>query len=357
VIVPQDRASQDGVDRVAESVGELDAAWLSEALGTDVRSVSAQPIGTGQTSSTYRLTLEAEGCPPTLVAKLAQGPEEARRRVATAHRNEVGFYRHLAPTVNVRVPTCWHAAISNDGAKFTLLLEDLSPLQPGRQSDGCSPATATTAVRSLARLHASHWRDETLRDIDFLLPLTEERATFLAELARTATDQFVERYRSQLDPVDMATLRATAEVLLPWQLNHVEPFSLVHGDYRLDNLLCRPDGDEVVVVDWQTVSVALPARDLGYFIGTGLPTGQRRQQEDQLLASYHAELLIHGVEGYPIDRCTTDYRIGQLHGSMTTVIGSMTSAGQRSPLADQMFLSMARRSCAAVRDHRSIEVV
>jgi hypothetical protein len=41
---------------------------------------------------------------------------------------------------------------------------------------------------------------------------------------------------------------------------------------------------------------------------------------------------------------------------MITVLGSFTSSGERSPQADEMFLSMARRSCAAVRDHRSIEV-
>jgi hypothetical protein len=42
---------------------------------------------------------------------------------------------------------------------------------------------------------------------------------------------------------------------------------------------------------------------------------------------------------------------------MITVLGSMTSAGTRDALADDMFLSMARRSCAAVRDLRSLEAL
>jgi Ser/Thr protein kinase RdoA (MazF antagonist) len=341
---------------VAGSVNQLDPAWLSNVLGAEVRSVTAQPIGSGQTSSTYRLTIDADGCPPTLIAKLAEGPEDARRRVATAHRNEIGFYRQLALSVNVAVPTCRYAAVSNDGASFTLLLEDLSHLAPGRQSEGCSHAAAITAVRSLARLHASHWNDEALRDIDFLIPLTEERAAFLTDLARTGTEQFVERYGCQLDAKDVTTLHEVVDVLLHWQLQHVEPYSLVHGDFRLDNLLFQPDGDEVVIVDWQTVAVALPARDLGYFVGTSLPTEQRREQEEELVKGYYREVVAHGVEGYPFDRCLTDYRVGQIHGAMITVIGSMTSAGDRTPLADEMFLSMARRSCASVRDHRSIEV-
>jgi aminoglycoside phosphotransferase (APT) family kinase protein len=232
----------------------------------------------------------------------------------------------------------------------------VSPRQPGRQSEGCSLAQATTAVRLLSRLHAARWNDDALRAVDFLLPLTEARAAFLADLARRATDQFIARYDRHLGPDDVGTLRAVAEVLFEWQLHHPEPFALVHGDYRLDNLMLDPAGDDVVVVDWQTISVALPARDLGYFIGTSLPVEQRRAQETHLVRTYYDTLMAQGVRGYSFDRCAADYRIGHLHGPMITVIGSFTSSGPRDAEADAMFLSMARRSCAAVRDHHSIDL-
>ena len=92
--------------QVATAVGHLTEEWLSAALEMDVRSVSVQPIGAGQTSSTYRLAIDADGGPSSLVAKLAEGPESARLRVATAHRNECGFYWELAPTLDIRVPRC-----------------------------------------------------------------------------------------------------------------------------------------------------------------------------------------------------------------------------------------------------------
>jgi aminoglycoside phosphotransferase (APT) family kinase protein len=339
------------------SADELNREWLSAALGSEVRSVSVEQIGTGQTSSTYRLTIDVDDCARTLVAKFAEGAEDARRRVATGHRNEVGFYRQLAPTVDVRVPACWYAAISDDATSFTLLLEDLAPRRPGRQADGCSFTEATKAVQTLGRLHAWRWNDDTLRDVDFLLPLTEERAAFLADIARTGTDQFVARYANDLDADDVVTLRSVAGVLYEWQLNHPKPFSVIHGDYRLDNLMLHPAGRDVVVVDWQTLMIALPSRDLGYFIGTSLPTEQRREQENQLVDAYHEVLRARGVTGYTFDRCSTDYRIGLLHGPMITVIGSLTSVGPRSPAVDEMFLSMARRSCAAVRDQQSIDLV
>ena len=342
---------------IATSAADLSRDWLSQALGAEVRSVTREPIGTGQSASTYRLTLDADDCPATLIAKLAKGSGEARRRLATAHRNEVGFYRELAGTLGIRVPGCRHAAISPDGMSFTILLEDLSPCQPGRQAEGCSFGHAAESVRNLARLHASRWNDETLKEIDFLHPLTEQRAAFLAEMARTATDQFIARYSAELSEEDIGTLREVAAALLEWQMAHPEPFSLIHGDYRLDNLMLHPARDDVVAVDWQTLTVALPARDLGYFIGTSLPTGQRREHEERLLATYYEELLSCGVRAYSSERCLADYRLGQLHGPMITVLGSMTSTGSRHHDGDEMFLSMARRSCTAVRDHHSINAL
>jgi aminoglycoside/choline kinase family phosphotransferase len=345
------------VTLVATSVADLSQDWLSQALGIDVRSVTFEPIGTGQSASTYRLTLDADDFPATLIAKLAKGSDEARRRLATAHRNEVGFYRELAGTLDIRVPACRYAAISPDATSFTLLLEDLSPRQPGRQADGCSFGHAAESVRNIARLHASRWNDETLNAIDFLLPLTEQRAVFLSDMAQTATDQFIARYSGELSPDDVTTLRDVAAALFEWQMTHPEPFSLIHGDYRLDNLMLHPTRDDVVAVDWQTVTVALPARDLGYFIGTSLPTGQRRAEEERLLVTYYDELRSCGVRAYSPERCLADYRLGQLHGPMITVIGSLTSTGSRDHAGDEMFLSMARRSCAAVRDHQSINVL
>ena len=126
--------------------------------------------------------------------------------MATAHRNEVGFYRQLALDCHVRVPACWYAAISEDG-RVSRFCSKTYPTDNGAPGNGCSFTQATKAVQTSVRLHASRWNDGTLREADFLLPLTEERAAFLADIARTATDQFVARYASELDPEDVLTFR------------------------------------------------------------------------------------------------------------------------------------------------------
>jgi phosphotransferase family enzyme len=345
------------VPPVAERIEDLSPAWLSQTLGFEVRSATAERVGTGQTGTTYRLTLDADGGPATLVAKLASVDESARRRVAVGYQREVGFYAHLVDTVDVRTPRCWYAAIADDGIAFTLLLDDLAPLVPGVQADGCSVAQATDAVANLAALHAPRWGDESLFDLDFVDRPTEAGAAFLGDVTRSATDEFVRRYRAELDPADVGTLRAVAEAIAEWQMARLEPFAVVHGDYRLDNLLFPPEGDGVVAVDWQTLAVAPPGRDLAYFLGTSLRVEDRRAAERDLVASYHAALVARGVSGYDEGRCFDDYRLGQLQGPMITTLGCAYASGEKGESADRMFLAMARRSCAAIRDLDSLEAL
>lgn len=353
-------AQGDGhVDPVAATIDDLDAAWLSAALGTDVASVDAARVGTGQIGATYRLDLTYTGGargPASLVAKLAAEDAESRARVADGYRKEVGFYTHLASTVTVRTPRCWYAAIADDATTFTLLLDDLAPARAGVQADACSIDAAEAAVRNLVGLHAPRWNDGSLDEHAFLGRIDADAAGFLGAIHVQATEQFVARYADELDDADVATLRASAEATTAWYTTRLEPRAIVHGDYRLDNLMFGPDGS-VSAVDWQTVSVGPPARDLAYFLGTSLTVADRRTHEDALVAGYYRGVVDAGVRGYDAADGVLDYRLGQLQGPLITVLGSEYATAVRTPAADGMFLAMARRSCAAVRDLASLDLV
>jgi hypothetical protein len=334
--------------KAAVDVDDLSPEWLSHALDVDVRSVTCERVGTGQTAATYRLALDAPDGPSTVVAKVAGGDETARRRVANGYRAEVGFYTHLVDTLEVRAPRCWYAAITDDALQFTLLLEDLEPRVPGVQVDGCPVGRAEAAVRNLGGLHAPRWDDETLFELDFVRRPTADRAAFLGELAISATEVFVDRYGPQLDAADIDTLRGAAVAVEAWVPARAEPFAVLHGDYRLDNLLFGSDDGDVVAVDWQTLVVGPPARDVAYFLGTSLAVKERR---------YHAELVARGVEGYTAERCFEDYRLGQVQGPMITTMGAAYATAERTERADAMFIAMASRSCAAIRDLASLDVL
>jgi len=225
------------------------------------------------------------------------------------------------------------------------------------QVDGCTVEQAAGAVRNLAALHASSWCDPSLADHGFLAPIGGEVAELFAAAFTTAVDQFVDRYAPPLDEDDVATLRAASAVMGDWLVDRPEPFAVVHGDYRLDNLMFPPEGDEVAALDWQSVSVGPPTRDLAYFLGNSLHPDDRRAHEDDLVAVYHRELVGRGVDGYDLDRCAEDYRAGHLQGPLITVLGAIYATAERSEAADAMFLAMATRSCAAIRELGTLALV
>ena len=110
-----------------------------------------------------------------------------------------------------------------------------------------------------------------------------------------------------------------------------------------------------MVVDWQTLTIGSPTRDLAYFLGTSLATDDRRAAERGLVARYHASLSARGVTGYDAEQCLDDYRLDQLQAPMITTLGCAYASGVQSRASDEMFLAMARRSCAAIRDLGSLE--
>lgn len=351
---------------VVDDPVDLTPEWLTAALRSGghevtVRSVSHERIGTGQIGASYRLWLgfaePAPSVPSTIVVKLAAGSDEARERVGEGYHKEVRFYLDLASLVAVNIPTCWYAAISDDLRSFTLLLQDLAPSVPGRQVDGCTAEQAADAVANLAGLHAPLWGSPVLdQHAKWLRPLDEAAGNFLGDLMIGATEQFVGFYEARLSPADAATLRASAALIGRWSSAGADIISITHGDYRLDNLMFPPAGPGVAAVDWQTTSAGPPLRDLAYFLGTSLTPDLRRAHESDLVAGYLAALQSHGVV-HPAERAFQDYRLGMLQGPLITVLGRVYATAEPSPAADEMFLAMATRSCAAIRDLHSLELL
>ena len=342
---------------------DITADWVDEVLraaATDahVRAVQVEKIGTGQTGANFRLHLDADGLPPTLVAKTAAGDRAARERVSAGYRSEVGFYTVFRDQVRIRTPRCWHAAISDDHCDFVLLLDDLAPATPGVQVDGCTAQQAADAVRNLAGLHAPVWNDRSLFDHrDWLSSMTGSRTEFLGTITQNAAEVFVDRYAVELGDADRDTLREAAALTARWGAIDTGVLALVHGDYRLDNLMFPQGGDGVYAVDWQTLTIAPPGRDLGYFLATSLHVDERRAHQDALVAEYVDEVRRLGVADCTVEQCDVEYRLGVLQAPMITIIGAAYATAQRSAAADAMFVAMATRACAAIRDLDSFALV
>lgn len=339
---------------LAEATGPTEATdltpeWLSDVLDCQVRSVhSIDRVGTGQMSRNFRLALDSDG-PPTVIVKVPASQANVRELGANAYRREVYFYADVADRIDSGLATCLHHEITDDGTDFLLILQDMAPAVQGDQLTGCSVEQAEMALSNLAGIHAAAWNDTELLE-GRALAVDNDR--LIEQIYSLACDEFIERYSDRLTPGTGQLLVSFADHVGAWRQYRPKPHSIVHGDYRLDNLLFT--NDAVVAVDWQTVGAGPPGRDVAYFLGNSLTVDDRRANEDLLLSRYLTALAGHGVELAEADLRET-YAIGGWLGPLVTVVGAFVAA--RTDRGDSMFVAMANRAAAQLADHDSLALV
>lgn len=334
---------------------EITTDWLGRALGGDVSAVDVRRIGSGQIGSCFRCEITGFGVPPRVVVKLPTTDAGTRAMLTGAYRSEVNFYRELASTVAVAVPRCHAATDVEPDGRFALVLEDLAPAAPGDQIEGWDAARIRSAAVNLAGLHGPRWCDPTLLDTGWLLPHTDADARVLAEVYASAVRTFLADLGNLLSATAIDVLEQTVGVVADWSLAEPDRFALLHGDYRLDNLTAHPGTGEVRAVDWQTLSLGLPARDLAYLISTGMTPENRRRHERDLVAAYHRGLRAHGVTDHDLDTCWHDYRLAMVQAALVPVLGC--AYGTRTDRGDRMFATMVERGCTAMQDHRTLDLI
>ncbi|EFV92536.1 hypothetical protein ES5_05545 [Dietzia cinnamea P4] len=334
---------------------EVTAPWLSEALGTEVRSVHTELVGTGQIGCCVRAHVDGDGLPPTLFVKLPNPDEGMRPLLHGVYRSEVLFYRDLAPTVAIRVPRARFAELGERQGEFTLVLDDVAPLVQGDQLAGLTIDQAWDCATNLAGLHGPRWCDPRLRRAEGLsAPTAEDNAT-LQELGGPAVEAFLGELGGGLDDDERRIMEQIGPLIARWADGRAERFALLHADYRADNMLVDPAGNRPsLACDWQTLAVGLPGRDLGGFLGSSLTVTDRRVAEREIVAAYHRALMGHGVTGYSLDECWEDYVYGLLQTPVLGIFGWMY--GTRTPRGDEMFTVLMRRSCRAIADHEALVV-
>ena len=340
---------------------DVTSEWLSAALAADVTQVDVAPIGTGQTGATYRVSATyatKHDLPDTFAIKLPAQDETVRERVALGYLSEVEFYTDVADRVRIPVPRCFYSEISEGGADFVLLLADMAPAVQGDQIAGCAPHEAELAVEALAGLHGPSWCDPVwlgLSAISMPKPGDEAAAKGLGDVSVMAADITIEKLGTRISAEDHDTLRAAMGLVAPWLLAEPRRFALMHGDYRLDNMLFDPDRTRVTVVDWQTMGLGLPARDLAYFTATSLTPEVRAQLQQDLVGRYHQALLGYGVTDYDADTCWRDYRLGVMQAPLLTALGYAFAASTER--GNEMILTMLHRGCRAIRELGTLDLI
>ena len=189
--------------------------------------------------------------------------------------------------------------------RYILVIEDIADARPPTQMLGGSLDDAHRSLEVLARFHAANWmRSDATAHYRHIFPVDTVPRVGQASYVRNR-DEFVDRFGPVLRDGMLERLDAIQE-RVPEICSSLaaEPWTLLHGDYRLDNVLFRPNGD-MVVLDFQGLGSGRPAVDVAYFITTAL-TAEHREEEEPLLRTYHDALVAAGVSSYSFDELVRD---------------------------------------------------
>jgi aminoglycoside phosphotransferase (APT) family kinase protein len=209
----------------------------------------------------------------------------------TAH--DVGReYRMLSALTGTPVPVPRPILFCDDvsvlGAPFYLMervpgVVIRTSLPPAFEAD--VPARAglgETLVDALAALHAVDWQAVGLGDFG-------KPQGYLERQLRRWTGQLDASRTRPLPDLDAVT--AWLQAHLP----ESGPATIVHGDYRLDNLMFAPEPPARVlaIVDWEMATIGDPLADLGYLLSFW------REAGDPDLALGDAAWRITALPGFP----------------------------------------------------------
>ncbi|MEU7812247.1 phosphotransferase [Pseudonocardia sp. NPDC049154] len=327
----------------------------------EVTALRTERVGSGQIAECHRLIPTYSGdagrAPATLVAKLpSKDPASLEfARGARLYATEVDFYRDIADRLTVRTPTCYHLGVSADEQDFVLLLEDIDPVEIQDQLTGATTTGAALAVRQAARLHASSWGRPEILD----LPWQRDPKPFWGHLGANlpALQAGCRARYADLVPEEHLAIGDRFVEAFPRWLSTLTRQCLWHCDYRLDNMLFRPDdaADPLVIVDWQGLMPGPPVADVSYFLGNGLTESDRRAHEFDLLREYHDELLAGGVDVFSWQDCVTAYRAHAFAGFVVTMVTAVQV--EQTERGDRMFSTMLRRHADQVLHNDSFDAL
>lgn len=300
------------------TAAEVTAEWMSQATGWNVESVELSEIGAGLgvSSAVYRATLSGPECPSSVVIKLnaLDANAAARSAMLQMYSREVRFFELLADRSPIRVPTGYYGNVNADGSEAVIIMEDMKGNRPVDQVAGISLTDAERCVDALAAWHATWWNDvDGIVEAGAALSLGNELyPVMLPGLFAEGWKKLVASENCKPPQCTMPIGPRYGDILagLLQQLNR-GPVTLLHGDFRGDNLMFDSD-DVPVLIDFQLGHTGSAAYDLAYFVTQTLDADLARDHEAALIARWKDGLRANGVPETDLAALDDDYRAAAL---------------------------------------------
>ena len=278
------------------------AAWFNSACpGQITGPLTGRLLAGGRSNLTYEVS---DGAHQWVVRRPPLG-----HVLATAH--DMGReHRVITALRDTSVPVALTYGLCTDpeviGAPFYVMSrvdgipyrteEEITPLGPDR-----TRAIAWRLIETLAQLHAVPPAEAGLADFG-------RPEGFLPRQVR--------RWKKQLDASRSRPVAGIDELheLLAASQPAGTPAAIVHGDYRLDNLLVGPDDKIAAVVDWEMATLGDPLTDLGLLV-----VYQRMER-------LHEGPMASSAPGYPSETELLD-RYAQASGRSLSDLGFYIALG------------------------------
>lgn len=354
---------------IPDTPNDITPQWLTATLCSTgrlrnvvVTSLRIEPIAeltcAGQLARLYLSFSQPQSTlPRTLIAKL-HAPDEplrAKTRPFTPDKHEILFYQQLASEIPVRIPHCYYSAMNVADGKYVQVFEDLTPAKVGDQIRGSTLKKTALALRSIAGFHAYWWKSEKLEEFDWLTKSPTDSYSvnpWVLEEYQKAFPIFVDKTGNLLTDAVKAFGEQLPEKLTDKSQRRQLPRTLVHGDFRLENMFFGTSlGKQgFAVIDWQDISHGEGVWDIAWFIGGCLQVPLKRQVEErQLLKIYHETLKANGVSGYAFNTCWEDYRLAMSRYFVQAVL-MVASLNPENNRESRLARAVAERFITAITD-------
>lgn len=226
-------------------------AWLEGVLADLVPPLEFSRIGDGRSNLTYRVTDAAGGA--WIMRRPPLGPRlRGAHDMAREHRLLAGLH-----PMGVRVPATFGLCEDDDvtGAPFYVMALARGPVVTDAAgaralSPAARAASGPSLVTALAELHAVDVDAAGLGDLS-------RHEGYAQRQLKTWNRQWEASRTREIPAIERTAARLAAAV--PVQRRT----SVVHGDYKLENVVLGDDGEVRAILDWELCTLGDPVADLG----------------------------------------------------------------------------------------------
>ena len=304
-----------GVDMsvaIPGSINDVNAQWLADATGLDIKTadIGIIGVGVGVASAVYRAKLTGNDCPESVIVKMPALDEAAvfTSTILRMYIREVRFFKTLAKECPVITPKSYFGEINEETSQFAMVLEDLAGHRIIDQTVGITIDDARRAVDALAKIHAKWWgRADGLAADGTTIPFSDP--IYPAVLPVVFAEGW-EKVKKELDLTE--SIMKVGEKFAPAIGGLMSSLmdgvtTLAHGDFRADNMMFTKN-NEFILYDFQLIGTGSGAYDLAYFLTQSLTPEDASKYEQELFERWLEGLRANGVTDIDRDRLWLQYR-------------------------------------------------